>query len=94
MVKESNNLYEQVYLFFLKKDANDIVFQYIRRGMNLIFNSDSLLIASINDSYVITVINKNKKKYWNIYSNKTSNNYNLLCKKGNLEDVFQFIYKI
>ena len=49
--------------------------------MNLIFNSDSLLIASINDSYVITVINKNKKKYWNIYSNKTSNNYNLLYKK-------------
>ena len=94
MEKNSNDLYEQVYLFFLKKDANDIVFHYIRRGMNLIFNSDSLLITSINDSYVITVINKNKKKYWNLYSNKTSNSYNLLNKKVNLEDVFQFIYKI
>ena len=61
MEKNSNDLYEQVYLFFLKKSANDIVFQYINKGMNLIFNSDSLLVTSINDSYVITVINKNKK---------------------------------
>ena len=93
MEKNSNDLYEQVYLFFLKKSANDIVFQYINKGMNLIFNSDSLLVTSINDSYVITVINKNKKKYWNLYSNKNSNNYNLLCRNGNLEDVFEFINK-
>ena len=64
MEKNSNDLYEQVYLFFLKKSANDIVFQYINKGMNLIFNSDSLLVTSINDSYVITVINKNKKNIW------------------------------
>ena len=62
MEKDEDNLYKQVYLFFLKKEANDIVFSYIRRRMNLIFNSDSLLITKSNDSYTITLINKNKKK--------------------------------
>ena len=94
MEKDEDNLYKQVYLFFLKKEANDIVFSYIRRRMNLIFNSDSLLITKSNDSYTITLINKNKKKYWNIYSNKKDINYNILCRKGNLEDVFEFLYKI
>ena len=78
----------------IKKEANDIVFSYIRRRMNLIFNSDSLLITKSNDSYTITLINKKKKKYWNIYSNKKDINYNILCRKGNLEDVFEFLYKI
>ena len=62
MNKIGNLLYEQVYLFFLRKDSNEIVMNYIDMGFNLIFNSDSLLITNGDESYVITVVIKRQKK--------------------------------
>lgn len=61
MDNNAEKLYEQVYLFFLKKNSNDIVFSYIKKGMNLIFNSNSLVITYKKSSYTVTVITKSKK---------------------------------
>lgn len=94
MNKIGNLLYEQVYLFFLRKDSNEIVMNYIDMGFNLIFNSDSLLITKIDDSYSITVVIIEEKKYWNIYSNNNDCSYNVLCSNGNLDNVFEYINQL
>lgn len=94
MNKIGKLLYEQVYLFFLRKDSNDIVISYIDIGLNLIFNSDSLLITKGNNSYIIKVVIRDEKKYWNICSNKNDFNYYLLCIEGNLDEVFEYINQL
>ena len=58
--------------------------------MNLIFNSDSLIITTKHDSYKITIIQIRKKKYWNINSKLYRNK--ILCKDGNMNDLLEFIY--
>ena len=92
--KGDNLLYEQVYLFFLKKGSNDLIMDYIDLGLNLVFNYNSLLIITSDDSYTITVVINDKKKYWNIYSNMNEQNYYVLCRDGNLNDVFKYIYHL
>ena len=94
MDKIGELLYEQVYLFFLRDGSNDIVMDYIKTGLNLLFNSDSLLITNGDESYTITVVIKRQKKYWNIYSNSKDCNYFLLCDNGNLDDVFEYINQL
>lgn len=91
MDKNGELLYEQVYLFFLRNGSNDVVMGYINSGLNLLFNHDSLLITDGDDSYIITVVIKRQKKYWNVYSNKNDCNYNILCEDGNLDEVFEYI---
>ena len=94
MDKIGELLYEQVYLFFLGDDSNDIVMNYINSGFNLLFNSDSLLITKGDESYNITVVTKRQKKYWSIYSNSNNCYYYLLCEDGNLNDVFDYINQL
>ena len=65
MDKIGEFLYEQVYLFFLRDDSNDIVMNYINLGLNLLFNSDSLLITNGDNSYSITIVIKSEKKRTN-----------------------------
>lgn len=94
MDKIGELLYKQVYLFFLKDNSNNIVMSYINLGLNLLFNSNSLLITKADDSYSVTVVIKRQKKYWNIYSNSNDCNYLLLCDNGNLDEVFEFINQL
>ena len=91
MDKFEDLLYEQVYLFFLRYGSDDIVMNYIDLGLNLLFNSDSLLITKGDDSYIITVVIRRQKKYWSIYSNSSDCNYYVLCDDGNLDEVFEYI---
>jgi len=93
MDKIGEFLYEQVYLFFLRDDSNDIVMNYINLGLNLLFNSDSLLITNGDNSYSITIVIKSEKKYWNIHSNNNCSYY-ILCDNGNLDDVFEYINQL
>lgn len=86
----SNELYDQIYLFFKKENSTKLIYHYMRFGMNLIFNSDSLIITTKNNSYKITIIQIRKKKYWNINSKLYSNK--ILCKDGNMNDLLEFIY--
>ena len=94
MDKIGELLYEQVYLFFLGDDSNDIVMNYINSGVNLLFNHDSLLITKGDDSYIITVVIRRKKKHWSIYSNSNGCNYYVLCDDGNLGEVFEYINQL
>ena len=86
----SNELYDQIYLFFKKENSTKLIYYYMRFGMNLIFNSDSLIITTKNNSYKITIIQIRKKKYWNINSKLYRNK--ILCKDGNMNDLLEFIY--
>ena len=94
MDKFEDLLYEQVYLFFLRYGSDDIVMNYIDLGLNLLFNSDSLLITKDDDSYIITVVIRRQKKYWSIYSNSNDCNYYVLCDDGNLGEVFEYINQL
>lgn len=64
----------------------------MRRGMNLIFNSDSLIITTKHNSYRVTIVKINRNNYWNIKSNNHNNR--IICKDGNIDELLKYIYNM
>lgn len=94
MENDAKKLYEQVYLFFSKEGSKQLVMTYIKKGIELLFNYDTLVIITKYDKYTISVIDDNIKKYWNIYSSKKDTYKKITCYNGNLDDVFKYICDI
>ena len=91
MENNIDSLYEQLFLFFSRSNSKEIVISFIKMGMELFFNNDSIIIESNNKLYKIVVVDNNKKKYWYIYFNNDAFLKRIRCKNGNLDDVFKFL---
>lgn len=90
VIYDSNKLYGEVYMFFNKKGANDLVFSYMEKGLNLSFSSEYLTIDCKKDSYIIKVVNNKNGYYFSVLSSLGCE-IRIKCSDGNLEDVFEEI---